>query len=153
MLPIQCLYRNIRILDLTVFVVFLLYHSLILSLLCSLCALPTSIFNHFPSIRTVCFQLLAAFLHRFFKLLFKIVFYFSFSTKILEFFVPVYFLPNQNIAREAFFGWKWRCFSYHPSFFQPSHGEEESWVLKPSKSNYPLSSISKVTICSYITSV
>ena len=124
------------------------YHSYVLFVL-----FPPLFFNHFPSIRTVCFHLLAPFLHRFFKLLFKIVFYFSFSTKILEVFVPVYFLPNQNIAWEAFFGWKWRCFSCRPSFFQPSHGEEESRVLKPSKRNYPLSSISEATICSYITSV
>ena len=123
-------------------------HSYVLSVHC-----PPLFFNHFPSIRTICSQLLAPFLHHFFKLLFKIVFYFSFSTKSLEFCVLVYFLPNQNIAREAFFGWKWRCFSCRPSFFQPSHGEEESWVLKPSKSTYPLSSISEATICSYITSV
>ena len=117
------------------------YHSYVLSV-----HFPALFFNHFPSIRIVCFQLLAAFLHRFFKLLFKIVFYFSFSTKILEFFVPVYFLPNQNIAWEAFFGWKWRWFPCRPSFFQPSHGEEESLVLKPSWSSYPLSSIFKATI-------
>ena len=131
-----------QISDLTVYVVFTIpcfYHSYVLSM-----HFPPLVFNHFPSIKTVCFQFLAPFLHRFFKLLFKIVFYFSFSTKSLEVFVPVYFLPNQKIAREAFFGWKWRWFSYHPIFFQPSHGEEESRVLKPSQSNYPLSSILKL---------
>ena len=105
MLPIQCLYRNIRISDLTVFVVFLMYHSLLLSLLCSLCAFPTSAFNHFPSIRTVCFQLLAPFLHRFFKLLFKIVFYFSSSTKSLECFC---FCLSGQLFTISMGQWTWK---------------------------------------------